>query len=220
VPNTKAGFALITVLFSLAIITLLLTASSHNVMRNLQFLAAQKAIAEKPLVTRSVLQAYMVANDPRNGSASVGYGGESYRVEVQNVGGLIDANAASMELIEVLIGALELEASDRVLALIKSRRQSNDSFGSLREFASEIDVDVSDLTDLATVYSGRSGIDLGEVSRGFSEIIGTQVPERFHQRTNNVRNQVLISMRSRGQTQKLAVQLHLSDLKLRLLETW
>ena len=216
----NSGFALITVLFSLAVITLLLTVSQQQVMRNIEALSSQKIIASKPLKVRSILQAYLVANDPRNGPASVGYDGETYRVEVQNVGGLIDVNAASMELIEILLGALDVADARRTLAMIEARRQSNDPFMSLLEFSSEIGIAVAELTDLATVYSGRSGVDPREVSKGVSELLGAQVPNKFIAESSKSINHVSIKNHENLNLVSMLLRISKGELKATFLTIW
>ena len=69
-------------------------------------------------------------------------------------------------------------------------------------------MDTSELSNFATVYSGRNGIDPEEVSRGLSEIFGTRVPERFHQRNNTGRYHMAVD------SGKIALSAFVGELKV------
>jgi len=185
----RSGFALIVVLFSLSVITLLLTMSQGQMLRNVETLAAQQVIAGKPNQVRSILQAHVLRFDPRQPQGSVSFGGGTYDINLQNVGGLIDVNSAPTELVELMVRSLELADTEAALSKIMGRRQINAPFQSLSEVASDIGVDAAQLIDIATVYSGRPGLDPRHVSDAVEELLSggvlgelqTRAPQgRYH----------------------------------------
>lgn len=159
VPSGKQGFALVVVLFSLAILTLLFSAASTRSLASLQFSAAEVVASSREQARIEVLDALVALGRPE-GDVLV-WNGRTFRL--QSAGGLVDLNTAAPELLERLLNGYGLDATARADALQSYRTWRRTGFRLQRvsdfvRVSGLNGVDLPGLATLATVHSGRASL--------------------------------------------------------------
>lgn len=157
ITSGKQGFALIVVLFSLAILTLLFSAASTRTLVSLQFSGAEVLASTREGERVEILDA-LIARGAPEGNLFEWHG---RTVRLQSTGGLVDLNTAAPELIERLLVGYDLSVTERDDALFAYRAWRRTGFRLQRvsDFVRVSGLDAKDLTGLqefATVHSGRS----------------------------------------------------------------
>lgn len=158
-PSRKQGFALVVVLFSLAILTLLFSAASTRTLASLQFGTAEVVASERAAVRIEALDALVALGRPEGDRLD--WGGQMFRL--QSTGGLVDLNTAAPELLERLLAGYGFSTTEQADALQSYRmwRRTGYRLQRVSDFvrvAGLTSEDLPDLAALATVHSGRSTI--------------------------------------------------------------
>ena len=157
IPSRKQGFALVVVLFSLAILTLLFSAASTRTLASLQFSAAEVVAATRAADRVEVLDALVTLGRPEGDRLEW----DGRAVRLQSTGGLVDLNTGGPELLERLLVGYGLSAPARADALQSYRTWRRTGFRLQRvsDFARVAGLDPDTLPGidrLATVHSGRA----------------------------------------------------------------
>ncbi|NSX56998.1 hypothetical protein [Parasulfitobacter algicola] len=154
--KSRAGFALVTVLFTLAILTVLLAVASERTMTRLQETSLDRQIALMGHTNRDALHLSIIdlINDQ-----SPGFEGMLY----QDVGGLIDLNTASPALLQRLFADITETTADRddALRAYRTWRRQGRRLIRVDDLPRISGLPWSVITRLhqtATVHSGRTGI--------------------------------------------------------------
>ena len=155
--SRKHGFALVLVLFSLAILTLLFSAASTRTLASLQFNAAEVVAADRLATQIEVLDALTLQGRPEGDRLT--WAGRTVRL--QSTGGLVDLNTAAPELLDRLLTGYGLSATERASALEAYRTWRRKSYRLQRvsDFARIAGLDparLPRLKALATVHSARA----------------------------------------------------------------
>lgn len=154
---SKHGFALVVVLFSLAILTLMFSAASTRTLAGLQFNAGEVVVSDRFDERIEILDALKTLGRPEEDRLS--WAGREIRL--QSVGGLVDLNTASPEILERLITGYELSATDIASALQNYRtwRRQGYRLQRVSDFSRVTGIETEklpNLKSLATVHSGRA----------------------------------------------------------------
>ncbi|MEM1145767.1 MAG: hypothetical protein AAGI88_24600 [Pseudomonadota bacterium] len=162
--NARRGFALITALFSLAVLTILFSTASVRSVNHLRNAAVDLELAIENAQRMDVLRlAARHANIDGENAFTMVIGDVEWTLQFQDVGGLIDLNTAAPELLERLV--LDLSGDAFIAAEALDRYQDWRRAG--RRLARTSDfLRVTGLAQehrerlrrVATVYSGRRGI--------------------------------------------------------------
>jgi len=160
--HTK-GFALIVVLAALLVLAALFAASAARVQRHLAATAGEAALLDRLSTARTALELAMSwkAQQPDIDARRFDWATPSgaMTVELQDVGGLIDLNTASPELIELLFKHLDLGPDN--LARYRAFRRGAKRFVRIEDFIRIVGADpdiFTTLQSLTTIFSGRTGI--------------------------------------------------------------
>ena len=161
--SRKQGFALIVVLFSLAVLAVLFSTASTRTLASLQFNRAEIVAAERLDAQVQIVDALRVLGRPEGDRFN--WAGRSVRL--QSTGGLVDLNAAAPELLERLLIGFDLTAPERAAALAAYRnwRRQGLRLQRVSDFARITGVApdrVADIKALATVHSGRSTLSAAQ----------------------------------------------------------
>lgn len=200
-PKPTDGYALITVLFSLAIITILLTSASRLNINHARYVSDQTVLANRLSEAETFLN-LSVAEWRLQGKpqlVSFEFQGESYVTEFQDVGGLIDLNTASPSLLFTLLTAVHIENPTDVIAKYQAWRQQGfrlqrvSDFARVAGFSSEA---AQRIGPFVTVHSGRRGIapnasplillELLVGENGTAEYLATQLPRTYKSHASKV----------------------------------
>ena len=162
--NARRGFALITVLFSLAVLTILFSTASVRSVNHLRNAAVDVRLAIENTQRMDVLRlAARHANADGENAFTAVIGDVEWTIQLKDVGGLIDLNTAAPELLERLILDLGGDAMIATEALNRYQDWRRDG-GRLARTSHFLRVTglVQEhrerLRQVATVYSGRRGI--------------------------------------------------------------
>lgn len=150
----KQGFALIVVLFALAILTLMFSAASTRTLASVQF-GAGEALATQRLQAQVEALDALVAMERPKGDRLL-WGGRDLRL--QPTAGLVDLNTATPALLDKLLAGYGLTGSQRAEALTAYRdwRYQGRRLLRVSDFARALDLtpgDLPGLETLATVHS-------------------------------------------------------------------
>lgn len=177
--SRKHGFALVVVLFSLAILTLLFSAASTRTLASLQFSTGEVLASDRVQVRVELLDALVTLGLPE-GDVFVWSGRNA---DLQSTGGLVDLNTAAPELLERLLIGYGLPATQRADALQSYRtwRRSGWRLQRVSDFAriaGLADTDLPGIKGLATVHSGRTTISGEQAPIALLEHLTGQVGSR------------------------------------------
>lgn len=180
----QPGFALIAVLFSLVILVLLFGSAQKNFISHATFLGAQTHKENAEIVRQNIeaiSQLYMANLAP----ISVELNGQSITPEFIDVGGLVDLNSATPDLLTKLLLGLKLspvQASEAVAAL-RTFRRTGARLNRVSDFHRITGLTATTLPDLitfATVHSGRRGVAPNESPLALLEVLtGMTGPRDF-----------------------------------------
>jgi type II secretory pathway component PulK len=209
-PERKAGFALILVLSTLTILTLLFAATNNRVLGQLQANNSELTLNSKNATNASLLQFaqnWKVAHPAETGPVSITFNNQHWQFEFQDVGGLIDLNTAQPELRQTLFKHLAASASEaaeyeeKYIAWRRSGKRLiriDDLYRILERDARAF----SRLDRFATISSGRSGISPDHAPDAVLELITERsgnrdalvqdVPETLRSSPSNVTFQVRV----------------------------
>lgn len=174
--SRKHGFALVLVLFSLAILTLLFSTASTRTLASLQFSAAELVASERIDERIEVLDALVTLGRPEGDRLT--WAGRTVRL--QSTGGLVDLNTGAPELLERLLIGYGLSATERASALQSYRAWRRQSYRLQRvsDFARVAGLDparLPGLKSLATVHSARATLSSEQAPTQLLEhLTGTQ----------------------------------------------
>ncbi len=157
----KAGFALVVVLASLLVLAALFAAAQGRVIARLNDAAAEATLIARGQISRELLDLAIAARtaDPRATRVTASLGGEEHVLVLQDVGGLIDVNTASPELLARLGDGLGLSPS--ALEAWRAWRRNPRRAIRVEDFARVTGLPperMADLRAVATVQSGRPGL--------------------------------------------------------------
>lgn len=197
-PPPDRGFALITVLVSLATITLLFAAASTLTLTRLQDNALTHGIGRKAAEARGVIEgalAHYGSPDIDLSEPLVLHTADGdWRVALRDVSGLVDLNTASPALLAAIMPALGLDTSEASVALERLRtwRRAGNRLARVSDALRVMGLDAAlggELASIATVASGATGfapeqapLRLLEVVTGRSgprDTLADSVPEAF-----------------------------------------
>lgn len=196
--KSQSGFALIAVLFSLVILVLLFGSAQKNFVAHATFLGAQYHREDRNLVDKdliAIIQLHSVSPD----IISVEFDGETLLVSFQDVGGLVDLNTASPDLMNLLLTNIGIENVSDILLTYRNWRRQGYQLQRISDFArvTGLPFTVTDqLAHLSTVKSGRKGIDVATApvalleiltgETGQREYLAERIPEAFRSPASNV----------------------------------
>ncbi|WP_208353366.1 hypothetical protein [Pseudaestuariivita rosea] len=174
--KNRAGFALVTVLFSLAVLTVLLAVASERTMTRLQEASLDRQVALTGHTNRDTLRlsmALLTNNQPP----------ATEDIRFQDVGGLIDLNTASPDLLELLFDDLTETSADRDAALRAYRdwRRLGRRLIRVEDLPRITGLPwqvTTRLHQIATVQSGRTGIAPDVAPLAVLELVTSQTGTR------------------------------------------
>lgn len=182
--NNQSGFALIAVLFSLVILVLLFGSAQKNFVSHATFLGAQYHKENKDILQQNLIaisQLYIANPAP----ISIEINGQTVTAEFIDVGGLVDLNAASPDLLTQLLLGLDLtslQASNAVTSLREFHR-AGARLNRVSDFHHITQLDTTTLPNLsafATIHSGHRGIAPSHSPLALLEALaGTSAPREF-----------------------------------------
>ena len=163
ISQPNRGFALIVVLSSLAILTIIFSVASSRTMSRLLDGATERTLAQRNFNAHEMLKLAIQLKSSAAGRDLTEFelqiGSEKQTLFLQDVGGLIDLNTAAPEILEKIIEAFDLgpDAMTNYIAWRRSGRRLQRVGDFLRITGSE-QARLTELTALTTVKSGRRGI--------------------------------------------------------------
>ncbi|MEE9455330.1 MAG: hypothetical protein V3V13_13250 [Paracoccaceae bacterium] len=188
------GFALIAVLFSLVILILLFGSAQKNFLTHTMLIGAQFHKVEQDAVRPNLMALSQIYADTAE-PVTVQLDGQDLSAHFQDVGGLVDLNYASPELLELLLNALGLAPHQTSTAILAFRdfRQTGLRLQRVSDFARIARLDpatIPNLANFATVHSGRTGIapDIAPIillelltgTTGSRDFLKSKISGKFH----------------------------------------
>lgn len=166
------GFALPVVLLGLIAITALFTATNRDALANVAHQSAEAVLAEGALDRHSLLTA--AAHQWNHSQPVQTMSVQGAEIEIRDVAGLIDLNTASRPLLEALFDALELDPSQKnaFYTWRASGRRVLRVEDLARIVGADLPTEAPDIHRLATVRSGRTGLDPQSVTPELLELLG------------------------------------------------
>jgi len=166
--SDSRGFALLTVLFSLAIISGLAALATAQIASYAKARALQVSSQHQASVVRSsmhVAAAYAQDLQQEGGDTIIKeeafrFGGSTYRISVIDVGGLIDVNTARLDLLREFLARIDPEFEEAI-GILEDRRRAEQRFNSVGDFAAMAPFRQrfpARMQRFLTTHSGRSGI--------------------------------------------------------------
>lgn len=172
--HRKRGFAIIVVLASLLILTALFAISSTRSMAHIQNQSAEQYLAANKS-HRVTLLRLVVETEPDNstrGLVPLPAPFHAQTLRLQDVGGLIDLNSASPELLEKLFRHLHFP--DNAQESFRSWRRDGQRLMRVDDLIRITNADpvlLPALAQVATVFSGRRGIAIEHAPEKVLEIV-------------------------------------------------
>jgi hypothetical protein len=159
--NSQAGFALVVVLSMLLVATMLFATVQSRRLAELRYGATDRLILERQLQNEDILRLAMALrlSEPDTTSFSITLGGVSHQVSLQDVGGRVDLNSASPELLDRLARSFGIDEVG--MTKFRTWRQVPNRLLSVADFLRLTELPVTSLVQLtaaATVHSGRVGV--------------------------------------------------------------
>ena len=161
--SRRHGFALIVVLSSLAILTIIFSVASSRTMSRLLDGATEGKLAQRGATNRELLQLALQLKSTAAGRDKTEFrvtlNGQDYVLFLQDVGGLIDLNTAAPDMLEKVVDAFDLgpEAMADYIAWRRSGRRLL-RVGDFLRVTGAGQERLAELQAIATVHSGRHGI--------------------------------------------------------------
>lgn len=171
-----SGFALLVVLSTLAILTLLFAVSTRLSLAHIQGQGTERHLAEKSalrneLLTRMTHQFGALAEA---GQFTISMSDEDYLIQVVNAGGLIDLNTANPRLLDAYLEGIGLKNEN--IKKFRDWRQSSKRLlriTDLQRVSGATDIDFATLRQTATVVSGRSGISPSDAPEMLTDLLAS-----------------------------------------------
>ena len=179
--SRRRGFALIVVLSSLAILTIIFAVASSRTMSRLLDGATERMLAQRGATNRELLQLALQLKSTTQGrdktEFTVSLNGQDYTLFLQDVGGLIDLNTAAPDMLERVVEAFDLgpDAMADYIAWRRSGRRLLRAGDFLRVTGAGQDR-LAELQAIATVHSGRRGIAPDVAAAGVLALLGEDPP--------------------------------------------
>lgn len=176
--RASSGFALLVVLSTLTILTLLFAISSKRSLTHLRLQDTEATLAEVNFQKTELLQAVAARGRPEDqseGAFEIRLGDESFQITMVDVGGLIDLNSAAPALLSAYFEALGLTPSD--LQEFRTWRQKSRRLLRVIDLARIVNkpINSAQLIRTATVHSGRSGLAVEESPDELIEMIASLI---------------------------------------------
>jgi hypothetical protein len=168
------GFAIIVVLASLLVLTALFAISSTRSMAHIQNQSAEQYLAANDSHRVTLLQLVLARepNNPTGGQIALPAPFHEQTLRLQDVGGLIDLNSASPELLEKMFRHLQFP--DNAQESFRSWRRDGRRLMRIDDLIRITNADpvlLPDLAQAATVFSGRRGIAIEHAPEKVLEIV-------------------------------------------------
>ncbi len=175
-PRTS-GFALIVVLSTLAILTLLFAISTRLSLAHIQNQETEVLLAERSVLNVTLLRAVgaTLAETRESGTFEVSVAEETYTLRAVDVGGLVDLNTAQPPLLEVYLTAIGL--TNEEIARFRAWRQTSKRLLRIEDLIRVSGTETADralLSATATVRSGRSGVSLEDAPEALQALLQTR----------------------------------------------
>lgn len=171
------GFALITVLFTLAIVTTLMTFATTNAVNHARQMTVERQIAQTAFEDAELAElamAWRATADRDVAEMTVEFGDVSKIIHFEDVGAKIDLNTAAPPLLEALFGPgdFDTNAYAKYLEWRRSGRRLQ-RISDLTRIAGLSPEKLGAYQAFATVYSGRRGISLRHTSDATETFLGS-----------------------------------------------
>jgi hypothetical protein len=172
--SPTSGFALIVVLSTLAILTLLFAISTRLSLAHIQAQETELHIAERAALNKRLLHGVSghLAEAREGGTYEITVDGQSYQLRVIDVGGLVDLNTASPPLLDAYLSALGMTQEE--IARLRAWRQTSKRLLRVEDLirvTGTTALDQSLLLQTATVHSGRPGVSLEDAPEALRDLI-------------------------------------------------
>lgn len=170
----KGGFAIVMVLASLTVLTMVFAITSQRSMTHLHTIQADRHLAGTQADNQAILIVLLAAGRDLTGAPIVlppPY--EEAELRLQDVGGLIDLNTASPALLSRLFGALDFPSDAQTV--FTNWRQEGQRLQRVDDLIRITGADprlLPVLEQVATVHSGRRGVSLEVAPERVKEISG------------------------------------------------
>lgn len=212
---TNRGFALIVVLFALLILTALFATAQNIALSQLQLKASENTLIVRGHENNSILELaidWRLRTQAENlDSFFVEFETGPAEVIFQDVGGLIDLNTASPDLLSKLAEYLGIDRTG--LSAYRDWRRTPHRLLRISDFARVTNSEATpsaNLSTLATVHSGRPGFAQDVATSDVLKVVGG-TPESFQSAQSGVNFLVLI--RHENKTAKGIGTIHLGPSK-------
>lgn len=165
--DQRRGFALITVLFGISILTVLISASMSRTLAHVKIAKHAVSVHHEELEREALLPlvALRIEADQVPGQAfvprtySIDLEGKSYKLSVTDTAGLIDVNTVDWTLLKSLLKPhLEQTEYERIVAELKTRRQLRRRFPSVDDFIRSTALPRTTADTLRLVLTVQSGL--------------------------------------------------------------
>jgi len=207
IQRARNGYALITVLFSLAILTVLIGSASRLAINHAMVLKGQAVLSSRLTLTKSLLYLAVSKRQGQENSSHIRmvFKGSNYTAIFQDVGGLVDLNTASPDLLSTVLENLGArDPSDIIEKLRAWRRQGyrllrSEDFARITGLSSAV---MRPLSQITTVFSGRRGIspdvapgtilEILASETGSPEYLASRIPPTYISPASGVNFRVII----------------------------
>lgn len=157
----QAGFAIIVVLASLMILTTVFAIASNRSFAQIQMQTGERALSLRQFANAEILTLLMSVELDASTSKEVRlpYPFDEVDLRIQDVGGLIDLNTGTPELLARLFSALD--APSTAAASFRDWRRGGRRLQRVDDLIRIADIDTEQreaLLAMATVHSGRTGV--------------------------------------------------------------
>lgn len=219
--KNQSGFALIAVLFSLVVLVLLFGSAQKNFVGHATLLSAQYHSEARDLADQN-LDAIMRLYSIDRTISELAIDGQKVKISFQDVGGLVDLNTASPDLLRLLLTNLGVENLAAALNQYQIWRSQGYKLHCVSDFARITNLPpaiAATLAPMATVSSGRKGIDpnaaplalleLLTTATGTKEHLASLIPENFRSPASNVN--YLVTLTDTDQTIAAQATIHVAN---------
>ena len=182
ISRRRGGFAIIVVLSSLLVLTALFAIASQRSLSHIYGQASERDLVVRRTANAEILTLLIGLPPPvlSDGNITLPEPYADISLRIQDVGGLVDLNTASPELLDRMYGQLGISPS--AAAEFRSWRRDGRRLLRVSDLIRITGRQGTDLDTIATVYSGRRGIaaDLAppEVVHLFGNAVG-DIPAAF-----------------------------------------
>lgn len=157
----RKGFALLVVLSTLSILTLLFAISTRLSLAHMRAQDTDLILAERAAMNPVLLReaATELRRTPGTTTLAVELGDRAYDLAIVDAGGMIDLNAATPSLLDAYLGAIGLTSAER--DRFRSWRRTTGRLlrvVDVPRISGASNLDLALLQETATVYSGRTGV--------------------------------------------------------------